>query len=241
MLAAMTLPVVAIAAAPLYTTAVADPARPAADIARDADRKPAAMLAFAHVKPGETIVDYIPGKGYFTRLFSAAVGPRGTVYAATPQMLIDAMTKAGFPLPPSVTTEAGRGNVHDVIVSGGSFHVPVKVDLIWTAQNYHDVHIGVGPTGAEYLDKVAFDLLKPGGYFVVVDHAGAAGLDEAGTKTLHRIDEAVVKQEVLAAGFVLDGESDVLRNLADPHSAPVFDPSIRGHTDQFVLRFRKPG
>ena len=240
LLAAMALPAAALAAT-AFTTAVADPGRPAADTARDADRKPAAMLAFAKVKPGETIVDYIPGRGYFTRLFSAAVGPRGTVYAATPQLLIDRMTKAGFPLPPSVTTEPGRGNVRDVIVSGGSFHIPVKVDLVWTAQNYHDVHIGVGPTGAEYLDKVVFDLLKPGGYYVVVDHAGAPGLDEAGTKALHRIDEDVVKKEVLAAGFVLDSESKILHNPADPHTAAVFDPSIRGHTDQFALRFRKPG
>jgi predicted methyltransferase len=240
-LAATTLPLLAAAAPPADIAAVSDPARPAADTARDANRKPAEMLAFAQLKPGQTVVDYIPGTGYFTRLFSAAVGPKGTVYAATPQMLIDMMAKKGFPPPPSVTTEPGRGNVRDVIVSGGSFHIPVKVDLVWTSQNYHDVHIGVGAAGAEYLDKVVFDLLKPGGHYVVLDHAGAAGLDEAGTAKLHRIDEAVVKREVLAAGFALDGESDVLRNPADPHSANVFDPSIRGHTDQFVLRFRKPG
>ena len=104
MLAATALSAIATAAAP-YATAVSDPARPAADTASDANRKPAEMLAFAHVKPGQTIVDYIPGKGYFTRLFSAAVGPTGTVYAVTPQMLIDIMTKKGFPLPPSITGE----------------------------------------------------------------------------------------------------------------------------------------
>ncbi len=240
-LALATLPVLTVAAVPSYTAAVADPARPAADTARDADRKPAQMLAFAQVKPGQTVVDYIPGKGYFTRLFSAAVGPKGTVYAATPQSLIDMMKQKGFPLPRSVTTEPGRGNVRDVIVGGGSFRIPAKVDLVWTAQNYHDVHIGVGAAGAEQLDKAVFDLLKPGGYYVVLDHAGAPGLDEDGIKTLHRINEAVVKNEVLAAGFVLDAEDDELRNPADPHTANVFDTSIRGHTDQFVLRFRKPG
>jgi len=239
MLAATALSAIATAAAP-YATAVSDPARPAADTASDANRKPAEMLAFAHVKPGQTIVDYIPGKGYFTRLFSAAVGPTGTVYAVTPQMLIDIMTKKGFPLPPSITGEPGRGNVHDVVAGGGSLNVPAKVDLVWTSQNYHDVHIGVGAAGAAQLDRAVFDALKPGGLYVVVDHAGAAGLDEAGTAKLHRIDEAAVKKEVLAAGFLLDAESDVLRNPADPHTANVFDPSIRSHTDQFALRFRKP-
>jgi len=240
-LATMTLPALAAAAAPPYTAAVADAARPAADTARDADRKPAEMLAFAHVKPGETVVDYMPGKGYFTRLFSAAVGPRGAVYTETPQMMVDLYAKGGHAMPPSVSTEPGRGNVHDVVASGGSFHLPAPADLVWTSQNYHDVHIFAGAAGAAQLDKAVFDALRPGGLFVVLDHAGAPGLDDDGMKKLHRIDEALVKKEVLAAGFVLDGESEALRNPADPHSANVFDPSIRGHTDQFILRFRKPG
>lgn len=238
-LIATTLPATAIAAAP-YAAAVSDPARPAVDTARDAERKPAEMLAFAKLKPGQTVIDYIPGKGYFTRLFSAAVGPRGSVYAVTPQVMIDLMRQKGFPLPPSITGEPGRGNVHDGIASGGSLGVPVKADLVWTAQNYHDIHIFAGAEGAAQLDTAAFDALKPGGYYVVLDHAGAAGLDDAGMKRLHRIDEALVKKEVLAAGFVLDGESTALANPADPHTANVFDPSIRGHTDQFILRFRKP-
>jgi predicted methyltransferase len=240
-LAAMTLPAIAAAVPPLYTAAVSDPARPAADTARDADRKPAEMLAFAKVKPGQTVVDYIPGKGYFTRLFSAAVGAKGAVYTETPQMLIDLYTKGGHPLPPSISTEPGRGNVHDIIASGGSFHLPAPADLVWTSQNYHDVHIFAGAAGAAQLNKAVFDALKPGGLYVVLDHAATPGLDDAGMKQLHRIDEALVKKEVLAAGFVLDGESKALANPADPHSANVFDPAIRGHTDQFILRFRKPG
>src|ERR1700761_6418045 len=103
-----------VAAANPYVTAIADPGRPAEDTARDADRKPADMLAFAKVKSGETVVDYIPSKGYFTRLFSAAVGPKGTVYAVTPQLMVDLFAKMNRPLPASVTTEPGRGNVHDV-------------------------------------------------------------------------------------------------------------------------------
>jgi predicted methyltransferase len=220
-------------------SAVADPGRPDADKTRDADRKPAEMLAFAKVKSGETVVDYIPSKGYFTRLFSAAVGPKGSVYAVTPQLLVDIYAKAGKAPPPSITGEPGRGNVHDAMASGGSLNVPVPVDLVWTSQNYHDIHIFAGADGAAQLNKAVFAALKPGGLYVVLDHAAATGLDDAGMKKLHRIDETLVKKEVLAAGFVLDGESNVLRNPADPHTANVFDPLIRGKTDQFILRFRK--
>jgi predicted methyltransferase len=229
----------ALAAPPAaIATAVADPARPDADKARDADRKPAEMLAFAQVKPGQTVVDYLPGKGYFTRLFSDAVGPKGTVYAVTPQFVLDKFK--GRTPPPPVSAEPGRANVHEVAAAADSFGLPGKADLVWTSQNYHDVHIWAGAAGTAQLDKAVFDALKPGGLFVVLDHAGPAGLDDAGMSKLHRIDEALVKKEVLAAGFMLDGESQTLRNPADPHTANVFDPSIRGKTDQFILRFRKP-
>ena len=241
LLAALAAPAILAAAGP-YAAAVSDAARPAEDTARDADRKPADMLAFAKVKPGETVVDYIPSKGYFTRLFSAAVGPKGTVYAATPQFLIDAITKAGKPLPPSIAGEPGRGNVHDVVARDGSLGVPAgSAGLVWTSQNYHDVHIRAGAAGVAELNKAAFAALRPGGTYVVLDHAAQPGIDEATIQKLHRIDEAMVKQEVLAAGFTLDGESTLLaNNPADPRTANVFDPTIRGHTDQFILRFRKP-
>jgi predicted methyltransferase len=241
LLATLATPAIALAAASPYAAAISDAGRPAEDTARDANRKPAEMLAFAKVKPGETVVDYIPSKGYFTRIFSAAVGAKGTVYAVTPQMLIDIFTKSGHPLPPSITAEPGRGNVHDLVAKNGSLGPPDgSVDLVWTSQNYHDVHIFGGAEQAAALNKAAFAALKPGGLYVVLDHAALPGIDDATMKKLHRIDEAVVKQEVLAAGFTLDGESKLLANPADPHTANVFDPSIRGHTDQFILRFRKP-
>jgi predicted methyltransferase len=240
LLAVVATPTIVAAANP-YVAAIADPGRPAEDTARDADRKPADMLAFAKVKPGETVIDYIPSKGYFTRLFSAAVGPKGTVYAVTPQLMLDLLAKMNRPLPPSVTTEPGRGNVHDVKAANGSLGVPDgSVDVFWTSQNYHDVHIFGGADQVAALNKAVFAVLKPGGIYVVLDHAAKPGIDDATMKQLHRIDEAAVKNEVLAAGFKLDGESKVLANPADPHTANVFDPSIRGHTDQFILRFRKP-
>jgi predicted methyltransferase len=212
--------------------------RPEADKARDADRKPTEMLAFAKLKRGQVVVDYMPGKGYFTRLFSDAVGPRGAVYAVTDQLLIDRLK--GKSLPPPVSGEPGRGNVHEGVANAETLGVPVKVDLVWTSQNYHDVHIWAGAAGTAALNKAVFAALKPGGLYVIVDHKGSPGLDAASMAKLHRIDEALVKAEIEAAGFKLDGESHVLANPADPHDVAVFDPSIRGKTDQFVLRFRKP-
>lgn len=215
-----------------------EPARPAADVARDAARKPQELLAFAKVAPGQTVIDFIPGSGYFTRIFSAAVGPAGKVYAVTPQLVFDKVKN--LKLPPPVSGEPGRANVHEAVTGLDVLKVPGQADLFWTSQNYHDVHIWAGAAGAAQLNRAIFTALKPGGLYVIVDHAGAPGLDDAGMAKLHRIDVALVKQEVLAAGFVLDGESSVLKNAADPLSANVFDPAIRGKTDQFTLRFRKP-
>lgn len=212
--------------------------RPPEDVARDAERKPAEMVAFAQIKPGQVVIDYIPGKGYFTRIFSAAVGPQGAVYSDMPQFLLDKFK--GRPLPTSVTLESGYSNVHDVVASGATLNVPVKADLVWTSQNYHDVHIMGGTQGTAQLNKAVFDALKPGGLYVVLDHAGANGQDDATMTKLHRIDRALVVKEVTMAGFVLDGESMTLNNPADDHTLNVFDPAIRGKTDQFILRFKKP-
>jgi predicted methyltransferase len=241
LLAALLLPLApAVAAPPGIQAAISDPGRPAADKDRDKDRKPAEMLVFAQVKSGQTVIDYLPGQGYFTRLFSAAVGPKGSVYAAQPQIVLDKYKAKGKPLPSPVSGEPGRSNVHETIANSGSLGAADPADLVWTSQNYHDIHIWSGAKGTAALNKAAFEALKPGGLYVIEDHAGPAGLDDAGMSKLHRIDEALVKKEVLAAGFKLDGESKLLRNPADPHTANVFDPSIRGKTDQFVLRFRKP-
>ena len=143
-------------------------------------------------------------------------------------------------MPPPVSGEPGRANVHEAITGLDKLNVPGEADLFFTSQNYHDVRIWAGAAGAAQRNRAIFNALKPGGLYVIVDHAGAPKLDEAGMAKLHRIDVALVKQEVLTAGFVPDGESDVLKNGADPLNANVFDPAIRGKTDQFTLRFRKP-
>jgi predicted methyltransferase len=215
--------------------AVADPARPEEDKARDADRKPAEMLAFAGVKPGMTVVDVLPGGGYFTRLFAKAVGTKGKVIAFVP----DEMAKNPKALERLNGLAAIGPNVlpaHASIMKAERANI---ADVVWTSQNYHDVHNLPGIDMVAF-NRVVFQTVKPGGVYVVLDHAAAAGSGARDTNTTHRIDPALVKQEVTAAGFVFDGESKVLANPADDHMLGVFDKGLRGHTDQFVYRFRKP-
>jgi|SRR5579871_1387235 len=219
--------------------AVADPNRPDTDRKRDAERKPAECLAFAGVRPGDRVADIIPGAGYFTRLFSKAVGPKGYVYAYIPSDIDEMYKKHGITIPPP--SDPNYPNVAYVHAPIEKFVTPEKLDIAWTSQNYHDLHDKFfGPPNIGTVDKAIYDSLKPGGVFIVLDHAAEAGSGLRDTDTLHRIDEAAVKKEVEAAGFKFVGESDVLRNPADDHTKKVFDPSIRGKTDQFILKFRKP-
>jgi predicted methyltransferase len=214
--------------------AVADSGRPAADTTRDADRKPAESLAFAGVKQGANVVDFVPGGGYFTRILSKAVGPKGHVTAlsvtGSPDKYV-APSKAIAADPAYSNVTAAVQQISD-LPSG-------SVDLFWTAQNYHDLH-NMNGVDVAALDKSIYTALKPGGTFLVIDHADASGTGFNDTKTLHRIDVDAVKKEVEGAGFTLVEQSNLLKNPNDPHTAAVFDPSIRGKTDQFVLKFRKP-
>ncbi len=211
--------------------------RPAADVARDAARKPAEMVAFAGVKPGQTVADMIPGGGYFTRVFSLAVGPKGKVIA-----IIPAAAEAAYPDATKAIRDMGANGWPNVSVVNSPLDPAVagKLDMFWTAQNYHDLHNSQTPDQVIGFNKAVFAALKPGGVYVVVDHASADGTGLTTTKTLHRIDPAVIKAEVTAAGFTFDGESAALRNPEDPKTANVFDPAIRGKTDQIVYRFKKP-
>lgn len=221
--------------------AVADPARPQADKDRDAARKPADMLIFIGVKPGQKIVDFIPGQAqYFTHLFATAVGPNGTVYEFVPAELAKLIKE---PLPANgARPDPTRPNVIFLTTPANAFATPEPVDIVWISQNYHDLHDPfMAPADLAVINAAVFKALKPGGEFVVLDHSAPDGSGLAATNTTHRIDAAVVKKEVTAAGFTFAGESDVLRNPADPRTALVFDPSIRGHTDQFIYKFRKPG
>ncbi len=225
-------------AAPAYVTAaVADPGRPVADKARDPFRKPVDMMVFAQVRPGEKVLELIPGGGYFERIFSVAIGPNGHLFEAIPTMgSADASPKSN-----GVAADPHYGNITEINMSAPdaiASHAPY--DLIWTSQNYHDLHLTKLHLDIAALDKRLFNALKPGGVFIIVDHAAQLGSGTRDTDKMHRIDENLVKTEMKDAGFVLESESNVLRNPADTHTLLVFDPAIRGHTDQFALRFRKP-
>ncbi|WP_447761027.1 class I SAM-dependent methyltransferase [Sphingopyxis panaciterrae] len=210
----------------------AKPARPAEDVAQDAARKPGMMLRFASIKPGQRVVEILPGGGYFTRVLSAAVGARGTVVAVVPRDS-DAIRK--------LAREPGRGNVKLQIGALADLARAGPADVVWTSRNYHDLKGGEAPADlADKVNKAAFAALKPGGSYIVLDHSAAAGSGLRDAGSLHRIDVETAKAEILSAGFVLDGESDLLANPGDDRSKPVFDPEVQGKTDQFVLRFRKP-
>ncbi|HTQ13580.1 MAG TPA: hypothetical protein VMH86_06865 [Rhizomicrobium sp.] len=230
----------AAAKTPAYiAAAIANKNRPAEDVARDADRKPAEMMEFAGIRPGMKVVDLIPGKGYFSRLFAAAVAPYGWVYAFEPTEFDAVYAKHNIPVPAGGDPNYPDFNfIHQSITK---FVLPEQVDIVWTSQNYHDLHDKfTGPVDLAVANKAIFNALKPGGYYIVLDHAAEKGSGLRDTDTLHRIDPAAVKQEVEAAGFKFVGESKVLRNPRDPHTALVFDKSIRGHTDQFIFKFQKP-
>jgi len=221
--------------------AMADPSRPDADKQRDADRKPGETLAFTGVKPGAQVAELLPGGGYFTRLFSKAVGSSGHVYALVPARSPDAPADAPdfAARVKAIAADPNYANVSVVVEPFSQLGVPSPVDLVWTSQNYHDLHNFPG-LDVGVFNKMVFDDLKPGGIYLILDHAAAAGSGGRDTKTLHRIDPETVKAEVLAAGFKLVGSSDLLHQSGDDRTVKVFDPSIRGKTDQFILKFQKP-
>ncbi len=195
------------------------------------------MIAFAGIRPGQIVLEILPGKGYFTRIFSKVVGPRGRVYTAVP----DPESPDAEPAATEIATDVQYSNVAVVPLTADSIKQLPPVDVIWTSQNYHDFHLTRIHTDMAALDKAWFDILKPGGVVVIVDHAALPGSPAAATADkLHRIDPAIVRGEMQRAGFKFDGESSALRNPADSRAVPIFDPTIRGRTDQFVYRFRKP-
>ncbi len=225
------------APSPAVVAALADPARPAADKARDGDRKAATVAAFTQVKPGDKVADIFPGGGYFTRVFSKIVGPKGQVIGVVRQVSKGSDALGADPAFTNVKISAQPWE---------TFNPPEKLDVIFNSQFHHDLYnpeygvTGGGAEGVANFDKAIFNALKPGGVYIIIDHAGRAGTGFSEFNTLHRIEEPVVKKAMADAGFVFEAESDALHNPADPKTANVFDASIRGKTDQFMLRFRKP-
>jgi predicted methyltransferase len=220
---------------PAVAAAVADPGRPAVDVARDAARKPAGMMAFAGLKPGDVVLEVLPGGGYFTRVISKTVGRSGHVYAGAPAGKMQEAAAA-------IAADPGYANVSVVGLDPAAMANLPPLDLVWTSQNYHDLHLTRVHQDPVAIDKLWLSKLKLGGVLIIIDHVALPGSPVVATAdALHRIDPAAARKEVESAGFVFDGESQALRNPDDPHTANVFDPSIRGKTDQFAFRFRKPG
>jgi len=218
--------------------ALAAAARPAEDKARDADRKPAELMQFFGVKPGMTTVDIIALGGYITEVLSVAVGPNGKVYAQNPPIALQ--LRDGM-YAKAITERLANNRLKNVVrvdadLPATAQIAPGSVDVAITAMNYHDVRNQNPANGPAFL-KAVYTMLKPGGVFGVTDHVGNDGADNA---ALHRIPKHFLLEDAKAAGFVVDGESDMLAHAADDHTKVVFDPTLRGKTDQFVVRLRKP-
>jgi len=228
------------AALPAYVkAAVADPAR-GKDAQVDARRKVGELVAFSEAKPGDSVAELIPGSGYFTRVFSKVVGAKGQVFVVWPTQYANE-ARPDVRNSHALAKTAGFGNVVVIEQPGEALKLPKLVDVVFTSQNYHDYNDPfMKPSTVDGLNKQVFAALKPGGTWVIVDHVADAGSGMRDTDTLPRIDPAIVRKQVEAAGFVYVGESNVLRNPKDGHKVKVFDPSIRRYTDQFAYKFRKP-
>jgi predicted methyltransferase len=217
-------------------SAVADPARPAGYRAADPLRKPAETLEFSGVEPGMTVGEFYPGGGYFTRMLSAIVGPSGHIYAIENAGWNDSVKDDR-----AMLAEGKWKNVSLDVQPFGQVKFPRPLDLAWVTQNYHDLKIAkYGKVDTLAFDRQVYAALKPGGTFFILDHQGPAGLTEAGIEKMHRINRDIVVREVTSAGFKLAAEGKFLRRPGDDHSKSIFDPSIRGHTDQYALKFVKP-
>lgn len=226
--------------AAIAATAVADPGRPNEDRADDERRKPATALEFFQVAPAMTVFEIEAGSGWYTELFSHAVGVNGTVIMQNPE---------GFRafVGEKIDARLADGRLANVRQSYTNFDTldakDGSVDLATWVQGPHELYYM--PESGEPLGDPAgsyaeiFRILRPGGAFVVIDHAALAGAPETTGDELHRIDKAIVVDLAQSAGFTLEAESDFLANPDDPLTVGVFDPSIRGQTNQFALRFRK--
>lgn len=229
---------------PAYiTAAVNDSSRPESDRMRDVNRKPAEVLAFAGIKPGMQIAELIPGQGYYTRLLCRIVGDSGHVTTVNfmvhmPPRPAGAPPRARRAMPapaPLGCNNVTKGEPQDV----NDMMLPSDLDVVWTTENYHDLHNAMfGVQDFTAFDKAVYNALKPGGEFIIEDHAAPEGSGASDTNKLHRIDPELVKKEVESAGFKYVGQSRVLHNPSDNHTEIVF--KMADKTDRFLFKFRKP-
>ena len=257
------MPAVGAETIPAYiSAAVGHSRRPDSDRERDVNRKPAEVIAFAGMKPGDKVADFMPGRGYFTRIFCGVVGDSGHVYAISvprnppvepppaaesPDRSCTNVTASTLenqrrPAPELWSASDDPGSVYEYwsfTSAAELFAAPEPLDVIWTSENYHDLHNKrFGSPAMLAVNTALLNALKPGGILIVEDHAAAAGSGARDTETLHRIELAQVKKEVTAAGFVFVAQSKVLHNKSDPHTAKAHE--MHDKTDRFVLKFRRP-
>ncbi len=223
--------------------AISNTNRLAADREQDAWRNPAQVLGLLELQPGMQVIDYLAGGGYYSELMSYVIGPEGQVVAYNNAPYL----KYAEDMPAQRYGNDRLPNVRQLTAAPQELALdPASLDAALFVQSYHDLHWhsqdGSWPATdpAQALARLV-PALKSGAVVVVVDHVAGEGLDPAVTvDTLHRIDPAVIRRDFEAAGLMFDGESDAFRNPQDDHTKPVFDPSIRHHTDQVIYRFRKP-
>jgi predicted methyltransferase len=220
----------------IIARAVADPARPAAYKAADKFRKPAETLAFAGVRPGMVVGEFYPAGGYFTRMLSDVVGPGGHIYAIENKGWNDSVKDDQ-----AMLAEGKWKNVSLDVQPFGTVNFRKPLDLAWVTQNYHDLKIPqYGNVDTVAFDRAVYAALKPGGIFFILDHQGWPGMTPADIAKVHRVDKAQVIREVTSAGFQLAGEGAFLHQASDDPHLPIFDKKVRGHTDQYALKFVKP-
>jgi len=220
------------------STLLANSSRSAEDQARDADRKPAAIIEFLGIKPGMRVLDVIAAGGWYTEVLALAVGPDGHVVAQNPPVILEmrdganekalSARLAGNRLPNVSRMNSG---FEDIATIAGTF------DAAITALNFHDIYNSRGPEAALATLQAIYTALKPGGVFAIIDHVGVAGADNA---ELHRIEKSLAIETAKSAGFVVEGDANILANAADDHTQGVFAEGLRGKTDRFVLKFVKP-
>lgn len=220
----------------MIRNAVASPERLEEDRVRDVDRHPAEVLAFFGIGPDMKVAEMAAGRGYYTELLARVVGPGGSVLAQNNAYVLEKFAEA------PLTERLARPGLENVTRLDTEFDDPQlptgELDSVLMVLFYHDTYWM--KTDRTRMNAAIFAALKPGGVFGVIDHHAAAGSADRDVQTLHRIDAELVKREVLAAGFVLEGESAVLAHPEDDRTKNVFDEALRGETDRFVYKFRKP-
>jgi len=220
------------------TTALNNPSRPQADRSRDADRKPAELMTFFGVERGMTALDLIASGGYMTEVLATAVGPNGKVYAQNPPAFLKYNNGT---YDKAISERLANNRLANVVrvdadLPAAAQVPPGSVDVAVTALNLHDIYNRDQAAAQKFLKDV-FSMLKPGGVLGLIDHVGVAGADN---QKLHRMQKSDAIATAKAAGFAVDGDSNLLAHATDDHTKGPFDPALRGKTDQFVLKLRKP-